>query len=159
MILDEKLFDAILKKDSLFFGFILPKHADLNSYQITEIKKNAFKSYKKLTSIDLSHNQITKIEKETFQGLINLTSINLYDNKITQIEKETFQGLNNLITIDLQQNKIRKIEKELFQGLNNLTSIYFLDKFSNPNLSFTPKLIYFLPQRQFYPKIRSTDII
>lgn len=80
------------------------------SFKITSVGKNAFKGYKKLTSVTIGKN-VTKIESGAFQQCTKLKKIKISSTTLKSIGKNAIKGINKKAVIQCPKSKLAKYKK------------------------------------------------
>jgi len=96
--------------------------ATYNDLPVTEIGANAFKDFKKLTSVTLP-DSITIIQDNAFNGCTALVSISIPDS-VTEICASAFANCTALKNITLSQN-MGKVDSKTFENCTSLEAIDF----------------------------------
>ncbi len=81
------------------------------SYKVTSIGKNAFKKYKKLTSVVIGEN-IKSIGNNAFNGCKKLKKITIKSKVLKKIAKNSFKGIKSKAKF-----KVPKIKKKVYKKL------------------------------------------
>ena len=92
------------------------------TYNVTEIGKTAFFSYKKLTAITIPQG-IISIGKQAFDGCIGLISVTLPEG-LDSIADNAFANCTNLVAVILPHS-LKSIGNSAFNRCSNLTQIVF----------------------------------
>lgn len=80
------------------------------SFKITSVGKNAFKGYKKLTSVTIGKN-VTKIESGAFQQCTKLKKIKISSTTLKSVGKNAIKGINKKAVIQCPKSKLAKYKK------------------------------------------------
>ncbi len=80
------------------------------SFKITSIGKNAFKGYKKLSSVTIGKN-VTKIDASAFEKCGKLKKIKISSNSLKSVGKKAIKGIYKKATIQCPKKKLAKYKK------------------------------------------------
>lgn len=80
------------------------------SFKITSIAKNAFKGYKKLSSVTIGKN-VTKIEASAFEKCAKLKKIKISGNVLKSVGKNAIKGIYKKATIQCPKKKLVAYKK------------------------------------------------
>ena len=80
------------------------------SYKVTSIGNNAFKKYKKLTSVSIGAN-VKTIGSKAFNGCKKLKSITINSNVITKMGKASFKGIKKKAKFKVPKAKKKAYKK------------------------------------------------
>ncbi len=88
-------------------------------YDVVEIKKGAFKNFKKLKEVEIDSDvEIKKIPDNAFSGCKKLAEVSLKNEDLTTIGKNAFKGCKNLKSIQILSKSLKQgsIKKDAFSG-------------------------------------------
>lgn len=80
------------------------------NFKITIVGKNAFKGYKKLTSVTIGKN-VSKIESGAFQQCAKLKKIKISSTTLKSVGKNAIKGINKKAVIQCPKKKLAKYKK------------------------------------------------
>lgn len=80
------------------------------NFKITSVGKNAFKGYKKLTSVTIGKN-VAKIEAGAFEKCSKLGKIKISSSSLKSVGKNAIKGINKKATIQCPKKKVAKYKK------------------------------------------------
>lgn len=80
------------------------------NFKITSVGKNAFKGYKKLTSVTIGKNA-TKIEAGAFEKCSKLKKIKISGSSLKSVGKNAVKGINKKAAIQCPKKKVEKYKK------------------------------------------------
>lgn len=80
------------------------------NFKITVVGKNAFKGYKKLTSVTIGKN-VSKIESGAFQQCAKLKKIKISSTTLKSVGKNAIKGINKKAVIQCPKKKLAKYKK------------------------------------------------
>jgi hypothetical protein len=125
---------------------VIPESVDYygNTYPVTSIDYEAFKSCSGLTSVTIP-NSVTSIGEYAFYNCSGLTSVTI-PNSITSIGSCVFLGCSGLTSVIIP-NSVTSIDSYAFQGCSSLTSITI------------PKSVTTIGYRAFYKCSNLTSIV
>lgn len=127
---------------------IIPKTVKINDYtfMVTAISTNAFKNYKKLTTVTIG-SKVKTIGNQAFYGCIKLKKVTVGE-QVTHIGTRAFYNCKKLKNIVIQSKKLKKVSKQAFKGVyknvvikvpkNKLTK--YKNMFKNKGLANTAKI-------------------
>lgn len=90
------------------------------TYKVTKIADNAFKNFKRLTTVKMGKN-VTTIGKNAFSGCTKLKNVTIGKN-VTAIGDKAFYKCTSLVKITIP-SKVTKIGKSAFQNCKKLKNI------------------------------------
>ena len=99
--------------------------SDTHTYNVTEIKEQAFKGCTEITSITIP-NSVTWIGSNAFYGCEKLTSITI-PNSVTGIGSNAFYGCESLTSIIIP-NSVETLGDGVFSGCSSLTDVTLSNK-------------------------------
>ena len=122
-----------------------PEDEEANTeYDVVEIKKGAFKNYKKLKTVDIEGEcEITKIPDNAFSGCKKLEEVNIEAEDLKTIGKNAFKGCKGLkqITIKSKLLKQGSIKKNAFAKTKSGLKV------EGKNTSYSKKYAGFIKNR------------
>lgn len=80
------------------------------NFKITSVGKNAFKGYKKLSSVTIGKN-VTRIEASAFEKCAKLKKIKISSNSLNSVGKKAIKGIYKKATIQCPKKKVIKYKK------------------------------------------------
>ena len=115
---------------------------------ITEIRFEAFKNCKHITSVSVP-DSVIKIFDRAFCGCENLTSVTI-GNNVTSIAKSAFDGCNSLtrITVDKNNNAYKDIDGNLYKKDESELLRYAVGK--KEKIFAIPKTVRIIGDKAFY---------
>lgn len=96
------------------------------TYKVVEIAPNAFKNYKKATSISIGKN-VEKIGKNTFYGCKKLKMLNISSTRIKNVGKNALKGIYKKAKIKVPKKKLEKYKK-IFKNKGQKKSVKIIGK-------------------------------
>ncbi|RVE41412.1 hypothetical protein evm_013940 [Chilo suppressalis] len=100
------------------------KRFELESSQIKEVPRGAFRRLKELTELSLEDNQIRNINNESFIGMESLEHLNLSQNPFKILPPGVFAHTPRLKTLILESTGLEEIPNGAITGLQMLEMIY-----------------------------------
>ena len=99
-----------------------------HTYNVTEIKEQAFKGCTEITSVTIP-NSVTAINWEAFSGCEKLTSITI-PNSVTWIGNNAFSGCESLTSINIPESVVT-LDGGAFSGCSSLTDVTLSSKITS----------------------------
>ena len=88
------------------------------TFTVTEIGNNAFKGYKKLTSVT-TNTELKKIGKNAFNGCKKLSEIDIESTKLVKVGKNALKGIAAEATVEVPEGKENSYSKLLKKEVKN----------------------------------------